>query len=722
MFLRKPFRRDEASPFLLLPLEVQARVLDLLDGVSLARLACTCAAMRHEILSHDNAHASDRWHSLCLSRLGPSICALHRAFAMHRHAEETSAEQQNVQHPPADQLDDPWRLSGASADDPGRSSRVPLETRAGDQGRQRRWLLEGDGGRVQAWFWHRVLGASIRAVELQWWPNGGEIFRQSLIAARRSKQEEGGVVTAPLLPMAAPPVAGVCPYDETAVSALESLERTGHSATEVGTWQVIIGGLMRSGQAVMDVVLLNTATMAMRHPLVHVFADDAPPLPRFRHTTVPVRVAESFRHGFAGPADPVLFVFGGYNLQGGVYGAEESFFLAVTDDGRRVVWRRAAATGAAPCPRFHHTMCSFDRGSHVVVFGGEGAQLNDWADETDEQLREWDAAEGDVGEAEPALSEGGAQARSRNGTRPLAHELFERRRRIAAQSGQQDPRSPAGWCAGGAGVRAGEAEGAVAYREADGESGAWGADEGEGGAERGGRSAEGAGERAVVVYVLDVARMAWRRVVTRGRGPGAFTLDLTSMVWTPPPRLPPSRAALLPLPRHRSGITKVGPDQVLLVEGTTYGTRDYLSDAHLLNMRTLHWSPVRVHGAAMAGPSAGHSVEGLLVVGGCVLGTLGIHPISRVDPLLLGNFGSPALPPAASCLPSAVLAGRTHQLAPANPAAEVVPSGAGAAAAAVACDGGSGNGPLDLILRVRDVRNTVVQRSDWADASNDDYK
>ncbi|CAI5985736.1 unnamed protein product [Closterium sp. NIES-64] len=805
-----------------------------------------------------------------MSRLGPSICALHRAFALHRHAEETSAEQQSAQPPPADEVDDPWQLSGASADDPGRSSGVPLETCARDRGRQRRWLLEGGGGRVQTWFWHRVLGASIRAVELQWWPNGGEIFRQSLIAARRSKQGEGGVVTAPLLPMAAPPVAGVCPYDETAVSALESLERTGHSATEAGTWQVIIGGLMRSGQAVMDVVLLNTATMAMRHPLVHVFADDSPPLPRFRHTAVPVRVAESFRHGFAGPADPVLFVFGGYNLQvrapmhstvlpcgpaaaflnksrikfvngfvrgtyflatrsldflpmarlsqtlslnqplfpgalsssspphcgkqGGVYGAEESFFLAVTDDGRRVVWRRAAATGAAPCPRFHHTI-------------GEGAQLNDWADEADEQTSGWDAAEREVGEAELALNESGAQARSPNGTRPFAHELLERRRRIAAQSGQQDPRSAAGWCAGGssssslnggasalvraagavdglrlsggregrrqsagetsgehaesgdsAGVRAGEAEGAVAYREADGESGAWGTDEGEGGAERGERSGEGAGERAVVVYVLDVARMAWRRVVTRGRGPGvrflhyacthseceegrerlvvfggyrekheemedmqAFTLDLMSMMWTPPPRLPPACAALLPLPRHRSGITKVGPDQVLLMEGTTYGTRDYLSDAYLLNLHTLHWSPVRVHGAAMAGPSAGHSVEGLLLVGGCVLGTLGIHPISRVDPLLLGNFGSPALPPASSCLPSSVLAGRTNQLAPANLAAEVVPSGAGEAAG-VACDGGSGNGPLDLILRVRDVRNTVVQRSDWADAGNDDYK
>ncbi|CAI5535224.1 unnamed protein product [Closterium sp. Naga37s-1] len=157
------------------------------------------------------------------------------------------------------------------------------------------------------------------------------------------------------------------------------------------------------------------------------------------------------------------------------------------------------------------------------------------------------------------------------------------------------------------------------------------------------------------------------------------------------------------------------------MEGTTYGTRDYLSDAYLLNLHTLHWSPVRVHGAAMAGPSAGHSVEGLLLVGGCVLGTLGIHPISRVDPLLLGNFGSPALPPASSCLPSAVLAGRTNQLAPTNLAAEVVSSGAGEAAG-VACDGGSGSGPLDLILRVRDVRNTVVQRSDWADAGNDDYK
>ncbi|GJP45856.1 hypothetical protein CLOM_g5199 [Closterium sp. NIES-68] len=865
-----------------------------------------------------------------MSRLGPSVCALHRAFAMHCHAEEATAERLPVQHQRADEPGGPWRLSGASAVHPARgdgsvsrpqSGRMPLDARVGERGRQQRWLLEGGDDRVQAWFWHRVFGASIRAVELQWWPNGGEIFRQSLIAARRSKQAEGGaeVFTAPLLPMAAPPVAGVCPYDETAVSALESLERTGHSATEVDTWQIIVGGLMRSGQAVMDVVLVDTATMAMRHPHVDVFSADSPPLPRFRHTAVLVRVVEAFRHGFAGPSDPVLFVFGGYNLQGGVYGAEESFFLAITDAGRRVVWRRATAAGVPPSPRFHHTMCSFDHGAHVIVYGGEGAQLNDWADEADEQLRGWDATEGEAGEAEHVRDEASrglratgrdAQAHSPTSTGSLGHELFERRRRHQALSAQQGPPSAVGWCGGGssgssingfatallrtpgavdgpsfgahaerfarsggsegrrqlededgsggvtwdgsqsslgahssscstalssdsgsssscacssgsaslggaasacsccsadecdqrarasagcevraipadsaartetsgqaagsgdsAGVRAGEVEGAVAHREGDGGTGAWGEDEVEGDAGRGERNEQAAsggvggaggeqGERAAVVYVLDVRRMVWRRVATRGRGPGvrflhhacthsrerergreqerlvvfggyrekheemedmqAFTLDLSTMTWHAPPRLPPSRAALLPLPRNRSGITKVGPDQIVLVEGTTYGTRDYLSDVYLLNLRSLHWSPVRVHGAAMAGPSAGHSVEGLLVLGGCVLGTLGIHPISRVDPLLLGNFGTLALPPATACLPSVVLAPVASLLVAADPAPAVVAD----SAAAAACDGGSANGPLDLILRVRDVRNTLVRRSDWADAGNDDY-
>ena len=74
---------------------------------------------------------------------------------------------------------------------------------------------------------------------------------------------------------------------------------------------------------------------------------------------------------------------------------------------------------------------------------------------------------------------------------------------------------------------------------------------------------------------------------------------------------------------------------------------NFLDDVHRLHLPTLTWkAPPQVHGrpARAMRNIAGHSLDGLLAFGGCVPTTLGIMPVAKADPLLLGIFAhsSPA--------------------------------------------------------------------------------
>ncbi|GJP41103.1 hypothetical protein CLOM_g772, partial [Closterium sp. NIES-68] len=127
-------------------------------------------------------------------------------------------------------------------------------------------------------------------------------------------------------------------------------------------------------------------------------------------------------------------------------------------------------------------------------------------------------------------------------------------------------------------------------------------------------------------YALNLATMEWRR--SPSSAPNASRN---------PSAQPPE---CQPVARNRSGLTKVGEDTLLLTEGTIYDTRSYLRDVHALHLPSLSWSPVRAHGEPAAGPSGGLTADGLVAFGGCVLGTLGIQPVARVDPMVLGSWGA----------------------------------------------------------------------------------
>eukprot|EP00850_Spirogloea_muscicola_P001881 SM000007S20841 [mRNA] locus=s7:525772:529632:+ [translate_table: standard] len=195
----------------------------------------------------------------------------------------------------------------------------------------------------------------------------------------------------------------------------------------------------------------------------------------------------------------------------------------------------------------------------------------------------------------------------------------------------------------------------------------------------GGRDGLTPSPRQMCVYLLDVSTLRWRRLPTRGPGPGsrslhvacihrcpstghdrlivtsgfvesnceladmrAYALDLTTLQWEHGPGS--EAGSSLPNPRHRSSCMKVGPDLLLVVGGAGQGMTAFLDDIQTLDLRTLTWRkdlPV-VHGRPSLGPTAGHSSENLVIFGGCTVGNMGIVAIARMEPLLLGYWGEEA--------------------------------------------------------------------------------
>lgn len=554
--------------FFELPEHTQYTILSAIDARSLCRFACASHSCNSVVAGDNNLRAAALWHDLCLDLLGPAVCGMHSAFG-------TSVLKKGI------------KLDGLPA-----GSQLPACPA----------------------FWKKLYRSGVRPTDLQYWRGGGEHLRSSLIVnQRRSRvgqdpspsppREEVQCLSASLPPSfgTGPGVRGMSSIDphvstcaglerqatvdqwplgklspvrpwSDLLQVLDAIARTGHTATQVGSLQVVIGGLALSGQTMMDVVVVDMETMSIFWPEVCYADNCAPPPTRFRHT------ATLIAHPSGSPA---IFILGGYNMEGAEYGAEDTYLLHVIRSGRRVTWQRVRTSGQVPTPRFHHVTSAFNGGRKLVVYGGEGSHSDDHVE---------------------VPSEGG----------------------------------------GGAGP--------PAMQRSD----------------------------QIAVYIMDVSSMSWRKVATHGAGPGSrslsmgctsrdaktgkerlvltggfmeferdlaelhvFALDLETFEWTAGP-CPPGGTASLPRTRHRAGCGRVGPDSLLIFGGgSKNNTGSFYSDCLLLHLPSLTWSSssLKVHGEPTVGPTAGHSLQSLLIFGGCLAGNLGITPVARMDPLLLGYWG-----------------------------------------------------------------------------------
>ena len=67
---------------------------------------------------------------------------------------------------------------------------------------------------------------------------------------------------------------------------------------------------------------------------------------------------------------------------------------------------------------------------------------------------------------------------------------------------------------------------------------------------------------------------------------------------------------------------------------------NFLDDMHKLHLPTLTWrAPPKVHGRPVRALRniAGHSMDGLIAFGGCIPTVMGIMPVAKADPLLIGE-------------------------------------------------------------------------------------
>ncbi|KAL3163403.1 hypothetical protein ABBQ32_009785 [Trebouxia sp. C0010 RCD-2024] len=195
---------------------------------------------------------------------------------------------------------------------------------------------------------------------------------------------------------------------------------------------------------------------------------------------------------------------------------------------------------------------------------------------------------------------------------------------------------------------------------------------------------DGAGGQPPNVYTLDVASLTWHRRSTTcdtpDGSPGVRSLhiatvrenpqtgheelvvlagycsnvlasmephrlDLVTWQWFREPGLVPKPglrdALVLPTPRQRTAGEVVGKKWVLMHAGspTQFLQGNFLDDVNRLHLPSLTWRlPPVVHGKPTRALRniAGHSLEGLIAFGGCIPTIMGIMPVAKTDPLLIG--------------------------------------------------------------------------------------
>jgi hypothetical protein len=146
-----------------------------------------------------------------------------------------------------------------------------------------------DASRVTS-FWKSLWRDMLELKTVRWWPGGGMALLGSL-----NKDEMKD----------AAPESG---FEAVTLCLSDSLARTGHTASSVGTWQVIVGGLSREGGPLMDVIIIDLVKFTISRPVVRKGSSDLP-LGRFRHSAVPLPSVQG---------NPRLLLFGGYDMEVGL--------------------------------------------------------------------------------------------------------------------------------------------------------------------------------------------------------------------------------------------------------------------------------------------------------------------------------------------------------------------------------------------------------------------
>jgi len=143
-----------------------------------------------------------------------------------------------------------------------------------------------------------------------------------------------------------------------------------HVSVSWGELVLLVGGKAQYGPLQSGVVVVDCRNLEVR--AAELALGVGAPLPRLRHAACKINAVSP------GGADRVLVIGGATERSGRpptLHSSAQAMILEVLDPGAaHVRWSTADISGQAPgngAPLFHHTLCSYNGGSHVIAWGGD---------------------------------------------------------------------------------------------------------------------------------------------------------------------------------------------------------------------------------------------------------------------------------------------------------------------------------------------------------------
>lgn len=171
---------------------------------------------------------------------------------------------------------------------------------------------------------------------------------------------------------------------------------TGHTMTALGRLTAVIGGWRPSAHVegcCLHAFFVDVLGLRLVEPTLH--AQSASPQSRIRHAACAIQRPRWVPRGEDEPEMPCVLVLGGCasppdgSREPIAHGLLSLCVLSVCEEnGSLVRWHKAEAVGTAPRGIWHHDCGSYNRGSKVVVFGGDMQE----SDPEYEHIRERSAA------------------------------------------------------------------------------------------------------------------------------------------------------------------------------------------------------------------------------------------------------------------------------------------------------------------------------------------
>lgn len=158
---------------------------------------------------------------------------------------------------------------------------------------------------------------------------------------------------------------------------------SGHTATSVANMIVVVGGwqapMSQSLHGVLSVYIVDVNKCKVHRPELH--SSSSKPSSRLRHSACVItrpswlKTSTATNYTTTHTCKECLLIVGGrdfFNLEVDTGGVHDCLLLEFLDESGSIVkWHKLNTNGEVPHNIWHHSCCSFQKGTKVVMFGGD---------------------------------------------------------------------------------------------------------------------------------------------------------------------------------------------------------------------------------------------------------------------------------------------------------------------------------------------------------------